>query len=395
MHVFLSPGRPLAVRHMRVGIVTYHFVPNYGAVWQAWALQEFLRQLGHDAILVDYRPSHVTNGGRFFFPSNRRQVIMNLTRAYQKYRSFRARFGLRFKASETFRRFEKNRLTRTAGSYATLAELQKEPPQVDALICGSDQIWNPSAQYGLDSAYFLNFGDAHVRRIAYAASFGRSQIEKEYLREIKELTCCFDFISVREPSGVDILRSAGVTMPIAVAVDPTLLLDADAFPVARPTPQQGDGYIWSYMLRSDSVLTKTQRSVSRRLSLPVLAPINLQAGPSWAHLRVPASPEQWLGYIEAATYVMTNSFHGTVFCILKQRPFVVFAMAGAKSALNERVRTLLDYAGLTDRLVDESNSEEALEKLRTPINWEDAAAKLKPLRQQSRAALREVLSCLD
>lgn len=381
----------LMVRRRRVGIMTFHFVPNYGAIWQVWALQRFLELHGYDATVIDYRPRHVIDGGRFWVPTSLARLRANVIIAYQRYCAIRNLFGRRRVVREHFRDFERHWLRLTPRRYATLSELRKDPPQADALVCGSDQIWNPSPQFGFDDAYFLDFGSDGVRRISYAASFGRSQIESESAVRLKSLMARLDAISVREASGIEILKTAGFDGGVTHVLDPTLLLDGDEYPRSPPALAQ-QPYIFSYVLRGSGGLAALQRQVAHEAALPVYAPLNMHHGKRTADIEVLSTPEEWQGYIRGAAYVLTNSFHGTVFSILHRRQFLVVGLEGPKAALNDRAFSLLADLGLSDRVMLPHQAADAYARLKDPIDWQAVNRRLTERRACSTAFLLNALS---
>ena len=373
----------------RVGILTFHFVPNYGAVWQIYALQEALTARGHRVSVVDYQPAHVNAGGRFWLPTSRRRIRANLVIAYQKYLRFRARFGRRRKIEDAFAGFRGGSLRVTGRRYRTVGGLRRQPPQLDAVVCGSDQIWNPSAQFGLDPAYFADFGPAALRRVAYAASFGRGSIEGEFYPQLKTLVDQIDHVSTREPSGAGILARAGVSKPVATLPDPTLLWDE--YPVVPRPAGVPEKYLFSYVLRSGDAVNAIQRGIAGQLELPVVTPMNPHTVKSDAAVQVIPTPEEWLALIRNASAVITNSFHGTLFSIILRRPFVVVGIGSGKGALNERARSLLERLGLTERFVTTDDVDEARRQLEAPIDWDAVQERRDTWRAEALAFLDESL----
>jgi hypothetical protein len=374
----------------RIGLVTYHFVPNYGAVWQAWALQQALQNLGHDVSVIDYRPRHVFEGGSFKWPTSKRRLRANLVVAYQNYLRFRGRFGYRKQLVRSFEDFQSRYLRLSDQRYRSLRDLREVPPLCDTMICGSDQIWNPSVQAGLDPAYFLRFGGPEIRRIAYAASFGRRAIEAEYLEQVGRWVGSFDAISIREASGRNVLDEAGVSAGAVHVPDPTLLIDD--YPDQSPLSAIPEAYLMSYVLRSGDRINQMQRQVAQRTSLPLMSPRNPHSVASTADMLVTPSPIEWLGLIRRAHYVITNSFHGTLFSIIFRKPFVSVSIGSGKATLNERVVSLFDRLGLEDRFVAEADSNRVVQLLETPVDWDRVHGAIHGWREQALDYLRASLA---
>ena len=180
MPVRARQSKQQIMKPRQIGILTYHFADNFGAVLQAFALQQLLQSLGHQVEFIDYRPPHVQKGGSFRLPSSRQNIKANLVTAYQKLTTLMQKVlddGGRHAAFVSFR--EQN-LLQGSPRYFTLESLQETSFPYDCLICGSDQIWNSSAQYGIDPAYFLDFGGENVKRVAFAPSFGKGRVNPEH-----------------------------------------------------------------------------------------------------------------------------------------------------------------------------------------------------------------------
>lgn len=371
---------------MRVGLLTFHFCDNYGAVLQAYALQAHLQSLGHDVAFIDYRPSYMTKGGRLRLPRSKRDLFANATVLFIRLSRLRAVLtGV--KRDSSFRDFIATHLRFNGPLYESYEDLIACPPECDAYICGSDQIWNPPPRAGVDPAYYLAFGSTESKRISYAASFGGASVDSDYEAEICRLLSGLDSISVREQSGVDLVKKLAGRDAVWVP-DPTMLLD-DYSSVLAPPPD-GD-YVFSYSLRTGAMIGEVQKEVSQACQAPVLTPYNAQqrwrSGGTVVHL----GPAQWLGCISGARFVVTNSFHGTLFSILFRKPFITTGLVGRNVALNERFRSVLGRLGLQERFMADYDPEKVARLLKKPILWEDVAAKLEAWRAEAKQFLAQAL----
>ena len=147
---------------LNIGLLTFHFADNYGAVMQAYALQEYLRQQGHESEFIDYQPAHVENGGSFWLPTSKHRIKANIYIAYQKYTRWKSRILGDHGRSESFQKFRDENLIVATQRFKSLEELKSVGLPYSHLICGSDQIWNSSPQFGIDPAYFLDSGERIV-----------------------------------------------------------------------------------------------------------------------------------------------------------------------------------------------------------------------------------------
>ncbi|MCX7772850.1 MAG: polysaccharide pyruvyl transferase family protein, partial [Clostridia bacterium] len=203
---------------MRVGVINFHRAQNYGAVLQAYALENALRSLGHVCQTLDYRSPVIEQEYvleqklRFNNPKNAAKSFIRLMTDPEA----PARKSLKFQA------FLKERLHLTP-SYQNEDELKGCLDDFDAFVCGSDQVWNPNLIKG-DMAYTLSFVPCTKRKVAYAASFGVERLTGEQAAMLSPHIISFDHLSVREATGSRIVEE--ITGREAQAVlDPTLLLD--------------------------------------------------------------------------------------------------------------------------------------------------------------------------
>lgn len=371
---------------MKIGILTFHFAQNYGALLQAYALQRYLQQLGHSVEIINYEPDWVERGGPFRMPVSKEAVHADLVIAYQKLTRFKA-FLSGKNLHPLFSDFRSRYLTESNRKYRTLEALRKDPPQCDVYVCGSDQIWNPSVQAGLDPAYFLDFGSA--RRVAYAASFGRNDVEDSFHELLSELLGEFFAIGVREKSGMDLVQRLSGRRPAWVP-DPALLLP-DYDEIIEP-PGRDKDYLMSYVLRSGAGIGEVQQHIAERLNIEVVVPYNRQRRWKGVGSEVVCSPGQWLGLIKSARVVVTNSFHGTVFSILFKKPFITVALPDSKASLNDRMISMLDRLGLSDRMLRQISDERVVNILSEEIDWEQVHEKLSEWRLEARRYLNSALS---
>ncbi|MCX5660759.1 MAG: polysaccharide pyruvyl transferase family protein, partial [Planctomycetota bacterium] len=252
---------------MKLSILTFHYADNYGAVFQAYALQTYLKSLGHQVEILDYRSDDILRGGRLRLHPSARDIKADLYKLYIKWLNMR-RGSVQGDAGNAFDAFRRKFLAISLRRHCSFAELQYDPPHCDAYVCGSDQIWNPPFHVGVDPAYFLDFAPEGRRRVSYAASFGRNDIEPEYHPQMARLLGKMDALSVREKNGVDLVTSL-TGRPAMWLPDPTLLLDNYA---AITTPPAQDGYLFTYILREREWVEKANRVVADHLHAPVVDP---------------------------------------------------------------------------------------------------------------------------
>ena len=367
---------------MKIGILTFHAVPNYGAVLQGYALQQYLKACGHDVEFIDYRPAYLTTGGYFHWPRSVWHIKANVVIAYQKVMALKGFLNADMRSQcKRFDLFTEEYLNLSPRRYKDIDALRRNPPEEDVYICGSDQIWNPSKQHGLDAACFLNFGPNTVKKITYAASFGCSEIPERHHHEVADFSKALEAVSVRESSGCSMFESFS-GREAQLVPDPTFLIDWAPILEAHDTQLQSQGKLFSYVLRSGNGLYDFQRELGSGLNLEVVQPLNPhQRWKSYGEI-IPMSPVEWLRSIQQSSAVITNSFHGTVFAILFNRPFLSVQLGGSKAGLNARMCHLLSSLGLESRRISLEDRESAVARMKAPIDWTEVNSRIAAMEAQ-------------
>ncbi len=370
---------------IKVGIITYHFVVNYGAAMQAWALQEYLSKNGYLPKIIDYQPDHIANGGKIIFPTSLHQLKVMAFRLLLKIRALLLLLSkYENKKKQKFFEFHRSYFFLTEKKYKTIQSLNESEHDFDVFICGSDQIWNSSRQAGIDEAYFLNFAPKDAKKVSYAASFGRSNFDKANAKKLSRLISSFHSISVREPSGVRLVAEL-TNRKAEYVLDPTLLLGEKYIKTVMPS-NLNKSYIFSYLLRSKEVATRTNKYISNKIDLELVSHETLKAQGN------ALSPFEWVGYFKYAEYIVTNSYHGTLFSLIFNKPFIFVALNGKKSTYNERSLSLLNQISL-DRLVLFSYNEADIDRiLKEEIDWDKINKQLDSMRLKSAEYLKVSLA---
>lgn len=354
---------------MKAGIVTFNSAHNYGAVLQVYAMQEYLKSLGIDVDVINYRPKEIDNVYKLY---NVRRKDPRIIRGIKKVKKI-AKVNLferwRLEKRKNFEDFIKNVL-HTTKPYKTLKDIQQDFLQYDILIAGSDQIWNTDLTKGFKPAYFLEFGNKDARRISYAASLGSDSIDEKYVLFYKRYLENFDFISVREEAMKGLLKDL-TDKPITRVIDPTLLLDKKVYDnLKQDTKYKGQDYIYVHYIGNDEKTYEIADQLSRKLGLPVLH--NRQKGLFENELDClfHERPEQYISVIENAKYIVTNSFHTTVFALIYEKDFITIPHATRPA----RMQNLLEIAGLSNHLIEDVRIMPDLDTLK--IDYKDVKKRL-------------------
>lgn len=359
-----------------IGIVTFYFSDNYGAALQSWALQRWFNKNGCDARFVPYHPAHVEEGGDFFVPRCQSDFRKLAKVVYLKISFLRNKyFGDKIQGRR-FSIFRKNSLGISSESYRNRDEMKAAKLNYQLVVCGSDQIWNPSDQYGVDSVYYGDVPTLNpARTISYAASFGTSSVGERWLPDIKRNVERLDAVSVREPYAVDLLeRSANVNSMLVP--DPVILLGYFD-DLLKESEAMEDIGIFCYSLRTDNGTRQLSSALNNKYGCGIVSPHN-------PHRRWPeigqtlyCGPCEWVMALSKAKFVVTNSFHGVAFSILFKKNFVAVGLSGGKEGLNDRMLSLLKSCNLMDRFVEAANAVSALPLFERAINWQDATDYIK------------------
>lgn len=392
---------------MRIGIITcWNSTDNYGQQMQVFALQHYLRSLGHDAFLIKYSPLQYTSKyslykgkTKLYIKSIIKRIIPLLRKKDQGFGNVKYMQVLQKKNKRRrFVEFRDKYLQSTEKVYFTLKELQKDPPVADAYITGSDQVWHDSLFYQGAAGYFLNFGKKNARRISYAASIGRI-IPKEESSLFKKFLSYLDKISVREESALKECYKVGVEN-VKIVIDPTFLLPIEGYDIIQRSEDNRFSekpYLFMYILNVGTTKDTGWPLIepyikSEKLEVKVVASSGYLPAQELIpkHDNIYATIPEWLALIKNSKCVVTSSFHGVVFSILNHRPFMAILLKGQLAAANNRITNLLSQLKLSERILQEALP--LKEQIERPIDWDEVDKTIKLLRISGIEFLREALT---
>ena len=376
---------------MRIGIITYwSSSDNYGQQLQCFALQKYLKGLGHDAYLIKYMPiSSVPLWRRIARSIKYRLLVSSEQKENDKKNAEISSTNALLNAKRNFVGFRNNYIDSTDIVYHCIHELRANPPKADVYICGSDQVWNNRLEDENTAGWFLDFGSSKTRRLSYAASIGREIDSKEYESFSKYLKR-FDAISVREQKANDLCHHLGFEKSI-VAIDPTLLLKSSDYNVLNNgIKKEGSSkpYAFIYLLNirnSDEVYWDEFHKMIQEndLSVRVVASSGYLPAQDFlpGYQNEQATIPEWLSLIKHSEFVITTSFHGVVFCLLNHKPFYAVLLNNEFSKGNDRIISLLKTVGLEKRIVSSASDINSIKFVE--INWDNVDEKLSKLRKES------------
>lgn len=349
----------------RVGIVTMHKIHNYGSALQAAATLHVFRRRGYSAELIDYaypnrmhRQSSVR--GRVLHAGN--YALKSLLPGNPAKRFV-----------ENYERFSNDYLGAGPRFYAEAVDIYRDPPSYDLLVAGSDQIWNPLYTNG-DGVFLLDFASDESKMVSYASSFGRLSLAREECAHFGKLLKRFDLISVREPSGAEIVRNCA-DREAEVCLDPTLLLDKSQWmKMSRPIDEQ-EGYILCYgSVGKRGFVEELAQRIQARTGLRIVR----MNGKSYDYFNramrfvLDAGPSEFLSYLSGASFVISESFHATAFSVNFGVPFVTVVNDDADN--RSRAVEFLSHLGMGARVLKEGDF--GFDSLLDPIDWSDPLERL-------------------
>lgn len=364
---------------MKIKTITCHDVYNFGASLQAYALMKYLNNKGHDVEIINYKPLYLSYNLWAIGARWNKNILLRI--AFYLYvvpnrllqQKLRAKFDL----------FTRDYLNLTSKKYSSNEELKKNIPFADIYIAGSDQIWNTEGPNGKDLAFYLDFAPKNSVRASYAASFSIKYIVDDYREFVKKSIGKFDYLSVRESSGLLLLEQMDFNNAKLV-LDPVFLLDKSSwFKIAKQF--EYEKYILIYDQENNKLIKDAAIKLSKETGYKIVAIKNLYPM-TYANKKIKnIGPREFLGLIRGCEILLTNSFHGSAFSILFQKEFYVFKRSHQK--VNSRMVDLLNTLDIGDRIIDD-----LLQICSNHIDYNLVNKKLDKMRLSSYEYLNQVCS---
>lgn len=373
---------------MKVAVITRHAISNYGSLLQAIATQKLIEGLGYECEIIDYVRTDEE-------PQNWEKTTLSCKAGWNNslmkkgiYLSLRAPESI--KAGRKFDEMQKKYLHLT-NRYHSQADLKCNPPEADLYMTGSDQVWGPVCNGSYDSSYFLSFVPEHKGKVAFAASMGKMKLDGMAQGIFDQYLPAYRDIAVREDTAADFLRKNGIVSN--TVLDPTLMLDEDTWrkfvkdkKKDRRNLVAKGRYILVYQIHNGKELSAYAKEISKRLGFPLIrvSPMFHQISRGGKFVYLPDVTD-FLNLIDNASFMMTDSFHGTAFAINFNTPFAEILPDNGSSSRNV---SILNLTELSDRIV---TNHEQLDKLEMSVNFSNANRILNKKRNESRAVLEYML----
>lgn len=381
---------------MKIAILTQPLHNNYGGLIQNYALQKVLKDMGFEVETVNWK-SGTFHPFKDWIWRMKRSVLSYVIRGIDKPAYYLSKREVRI-ISENTRNFIEQNIS-LCPVFVTKPETFKAIDKrygYDTYIVGSDQVWRP--QYNpMQTSMFLDFLTRdNVKRIAYAASFGTSEwtFDANLTKICSQLAQKFDFISVREKSGIDLCRQH-LGIEAKQALDPTLLLDRGDYEKLignNDSPSQGDLFYYFLDQNEEKMLILNTMANTMKMKpftvMPKILAQNRTRGVVKKHIEdcVFKPVTDWLKGFMDSKMVVIDSFHGAAFAIIFNKPFWVI---GNKQRGNTRFESLLNLFGLQERFID--NLSLLNRNWDTPIDWDKVNIIRKKEAEKSLTSLRNAI----
>lgn len=378
----------------KIGIVTLNGYFNYGNRLQNYALQSKLEILGFnvETIIIDIQKRNKTSNTKPYSIVSRLKnkdfnKLFNKSIAKLNNRIYKAQINESNKLrTEIFKKFTLDYIKETDFTISDGNIPEDLLNKYNYFVVGSDQVWNPSYIKG-SSIYFLTFAEKY-KRIVYAPSFGISEIKSEFIKDYSEWISEMHRLSVREDDGAKLVKElTGRDAP--VLVDPTLLLTKDQWlSISKEANNKPKGrYMLTYFLGGvPSNYKKQIKDIAKKNKLEVINLGDIREKETYR-----TGPSEFIDYINSCSIFCTDSFHGAVFSILMEKPFIVYERMGSSLSMFSRINTLLNKFDLNSRKAENIKTDEDVFN----IDYSHVPTILEMERKKSTDYLKEALNIKD
>lgn len=372
-----------------IGIITFHESDNYGTCLQAYAMTQIIENLGYSAKIIPY--SRIMDTKKV-----NHTVIEYVQYVLKVYgirnlclrKTIQNAYDLRKSLFENFRR---SRLVYGDGEFTDFKELEKSEFTYDAYVCGSDMIWSHDRVDDL-SVYFLQFVKKG-KRIAFSPSFGSSTLRGYSELELKKYISEMDFLSCREQSGIEIIKKFTDSNVVHTA-DPTLLLKPSDWNKVSKDICLGRKYILVYLFEGIPTWAKNVvDDIAQNMNVDIIEiPMTIKQYANNIRKKIqPIGPEEFVGVIKNAEFVITNSYHGLMFSLIFRKPFYVLERDNHSEwgRYEDRLLSALRHFHCEDRYLTEK--EKTLINLKVTMDYTKIENSIEALVNTSTHYLEEVL----
>ena len=381
-----------------IGVCIKYFHENYGGMLQAYATVSMLEERGIDYELIQYEKRLSIKEKAKSIPRLLNGILLNdkyeafkKKQALKKYPEFAQNEAIRIKAFEAFK---KEHFTKLSPVFVGYENLKKGAERYEAIVTGSDQLWSPA---GLPTNYYnLMFVPDNIRKISYASSFGVNRIPWYQTSRTRKFLNRIEYISMRENRGSEIVKElTGKDVP--TILDPVFMFDQEGWEELIPVKKEiNEPYIFAYFLGSNAKHRVAVRKLADKTGLKIVTLRHLdqyveddEEFGDYAPYDV--GPDRFINLIRGASFICTDSFHGSCFSIIHRKQFMVFNRYAeeSKHSKNSRIDTLCQNLGLKNR-----RFEGRIGTITQPIDYEYVYKKLNELKRDAITYLDKAFNCI-
>lgn len=367
----------------KVALMTWFHYHNFGTSLQVTASTYVIRKLGYQADVVNYIPH-----GKLVTLKGYKDISYYMQKIIKKIKNRKIRLVFDEDKEQAFIDFL-NRNINLTNECKTDSDLFLLNEKYDSFVCGSDQIWAPSL---FNSKYFLDFVEDTNKMIAYAPSIGLSKIEDKYVKgRMKECIDRYKYLSIREEQGKQLIKEL-CGKQAKVVLDPTLLLTSKEWDTMAVPTNQKSPYILCYFLGNNKESWQHVEKLSKKTNIPLkIIPVFSNDLERSYDVVKGVGPGEFLDLVKNASFVCTDSFHGTSFSIIYEKPFYIYERFSNKdrNSQNSRIYNILKLLGLESRLVKDRS---VISDNPLICGYNEAKRKLKEKREESISYLRNALN---
>lgn len=385
----------------KIGLAINYDYHDYGGMLQAYATYRKIKELGFmpEAINIDRLKKSIRNRKLAYFARNIFDISIVKEKSEIVKKKLRIKMNSTFgshmaQRDAAFERFCKEHFTESR-SYESWESLNHDCRFYSSVLVGSDQLWLPSNIAG--DYYTLSFVPNEVNKIAYATSFGVSEIPERQHEHAKRYLSRINHLSAREDSGKNLIKQfTGRDVPLVC--DPTMLLTADEW--AHDVAEERfikEKYIFCYFMGNNPWQREFVRKLKKQTNCKIAALLHLDQyikdDENYVDIApYDVSPADFINLVKNAEYICTDSFHGTVFSIIHRKKFFIFKRFSETATLstNTRIYSLLNRFHLEDRLVEKEST--VCDMLEKNIDYEQVHTTLDDFRRDSEQYLINALS---
>ena len=367
----------------KVALMTWSQYHNFGTSLQVTASTFTMKKLGYQVDVVNYIPH-----AKLVTLIDYKNINYYTGKFKKKIKNRKSKSIIDQDREKAFVNFLNKNISLTE-ECKTDSDLFLLNEKYDAFVCGSDQIWAPSI---FNDKYFLSFVERPQKMIAYAPSIGLSKIEDPYVKNrMAENISRFEHLSVREAQGAKLIKEI-CNKEAKVVLDPTLLLTADEWDTMAIPKNENNPYILCYFLGTNKDNWAHAYELSKKTNIPLkIIPVFSPDYKRGHDVADGVGPGEFLNLVKNASMICTDSFHGTTFSIIYNKPFYTYERFSSKDGNNQnsRIYNILKLLELEDRLVKDTK---AISSNPLVCDYTNANKKLELKRNESKVYLEIALS---